>query len=60
MSKTVVSLKTVRKQKARSAKRAVGDANALKHGLSKSQKADMKIETQKLNRKLDRHLREIE
>lgn len=58
MSKIVVSLKTARKQKARVAKRKAGDANAIKHGLSKAEKVEMQNEGNKLHRHLDSHFRE--
>lgn len=54
MSK-VVNLSTFRKQKARAEKRAAGDANAAKHGLSKAQKALAKARLEKSEKDLDGH-----
>ncbi|WP_425100610.1 DUF4169 family protein [Tropicibacter sp. S64] len=57
MSK-VVNLNTVRKQKSRDAKRREGDANAAKHGLTKSQKTLAKALVDKAKRNLDGHEKE--
>jgi len=51
----VVSLKTVRKQKARAEKRQRGDQNAARHGVSKAQKSLDHAREDKARRDLDGH-----
>ncbi|MFW2587055.1 DUF4169 family protein [Sagittula sp. SSi028] len=54
MSK-IVNLRQIRKDKARSEKRALGDANAAKHGVSKVQKLAARQTKDKADRHLDGH-----
>ena len=53
MSDTPVNLNKVRKAKARAARRARADANAVTYGISKSDRAKGKAETSRMTRKLD-------
>ncbi|WP_238365407.1 DUF4169 family protein [Mesobacterium pallidum] len=57
MSK-VINLNQVRKQKARDAKRAQGDANAAAFGRTKGEKQRQKQETDSQERHLDGHRRD--
>lgn len=57
MSK-VVNLNRVRKDKARAGKKAQADANAVKFGRSKAEKADTQARADKARRDLDGHRRE--
>lgn len=54
MSK-VVNLNQFKKSRARDEKRRAGDANAAKHGLSKTQKELAKARAEKAKRDLDGH-----
>ena len=54
----VVNLRTARKQAARKAARAQGDANAAKFGRSKAEKTLTGARAEKAARDLDGHLRE--
>ena len=54
MSK-IVNLNRARKERARTEKRAQGDANAARHGQSKAQKAKARAEADKARRDLDGH-----
>lgn len=53
-----VNLNQVRKQKARAAKRARADENAVKHGRSKAEKQLERARAQKSARDTDAHKRE--
>ena len=57
MSKPV-NLNRFKKQKARDDKRRAGDANAARHGLSKTQKDLAKARREKAGRDLDGHEKE--
>ncbi len=50
-----VNLNRFRKDKARAEKKARADANAVKHGRSKSEKAVAKLEQERQKRDLDGH-----
>ncbi len=50
-----VNLNRFRKEKARAEKKARADANAVKHGRSKSEKAIAKLEQERQKRDLDGH-----
>ncbi len=52
---TPINLNRVRKDKARKAKRAEADANAVKHGRTKAQKTADMSESQRAREKLDGH-----
>ena len=56
MSK-VVNLRDARKTREREAKRAQGDANAAKFGLTKAERQRQKAEAEKARRDLDGHER---
>ncbi|MCB1389081.1 MAG: DUF4169 family protein [Rhodobacteraceae bacterium] len=58
MTAPVINLRTRRKQAARDAARAEGDANAAKSGLSKSQKSLAQKRAEKARRDLDAHKRD--
>ncbi|MDH2325455.1 DUF4169 family protein [Cereibacter sp. SYSU M97828] len=53
----VVNLREVRKSRERDAKRAQGDANAAKFGLTKAERLRQKAEAEKARRDLDGHER---
>ncbi|SMX44634.1 DUF4169 family protein [Maliponia aquimaris] len=53
-----VNLNRFRKQKARADKRREGDANAVKHGLSKAEKDLGRARADKARRDLDGHEKE--
>ena len=53
-----INLNRVRKDKARAAKRAQGDANAAKFGRTKSERARDAAEQAQAERKLDGHRRD--
>ncbi len=50
-----VNLNRFRKEKARAEKKARADANAVKHGRTKSEKAVAKLEQERQKRDLDGH-----
>ncbi len=56
----VVNLRTVKKQAARKAARSLADANAAKHGRTKSERDLEKARATKATRELDAHKRETE
>ena len=58
MSATPVNLNRFRKARARAEKRAQGDANAVKFGRTKGEKAAVKAETARAARDLDGKKRE--
>jgi len=58
MTGAPVNLGRARKQRARAEKRADADANALKHGRTKTAKARDAAETEKARTHLDGHKRE--
>ncbi|TCP42836.1 DUF4169 family protein [Rhodovulum marinum] len=60
MAKGVVNLRAARKAKARADKRAEGDANAVKFGRTKTQKAREAAEAARARSVLDAHKREDE
>jgi ribosomal protein L25 (general stress protein Ctc) len=53
----VVNLRTAKKQAARKAARAAGDANAAKFGRTKEERSVEKARAEKAARELDGHLR---
>ena len=53
----VVNLRTAKKQAARKAARAQADANAARHGQSKTDRLRQKAEAEKATRHLDAHRR---
>jgi hypothetical protein len=55
MNDTPVNLNRVRKAKARAAKKARADENAVKHGRSKTRKAQEASELAKTRHDLDQH-----
>ena len=57
---TIVNLRTERKRAERAAARREADANAAKHGLSKSERRRLKAERDKAAAHLDGHQRELE
>lgn len=56
----VVNLRTAKKQAARKAARSIADANAAKHGQSKSERMLERARAEKTARELDGHKRETE
>lgn len=58
MTGKVVNLNRARKSRARDAARKTADANALKFGRSKGEKARDRAEAEKSDRNLDGHKRE--
>lgn len=56
----VVNLRTVKKQVARKAARATGDANAAKHGRTKTERELEKARAERAARALDAHKRDTE
>jgi hypothetical protein len=57
MSK-IVNLNQIRKQKTRADKRRQGDANAVRHGLSKAEKELVRARKDKADRDLSGHEKE--
>ncbi|MCT8160346.1 DUF4169 family protein [Pseudoruegeria sp. SHC-113] len=55
MGDTPINLNRARKARARDEKRKAADANALRHGLTKAQKAALKAENARKARLLDQH-----
>ncbi|SLN21062.1 hypothetical protein PSA7680_00787 [Pseudoruegeria aquimaris] len=51
----IINLNRARKARARDEKRKAADANALRHGLTKAQKAALKAEKQRAETALDQH-----
>ncbi len=54
----ILSLSKARKTRARAEKEATAEANRLKHGRSKAEKAKDAAEKSVVSRKIDGHLRE--
>ncbi|WP_128253521.1 DUF4169 family protein [Falsirhodobacter deserti] len=54
----IVNLRAVRKTRERDAKRAQGDANAAKFGLTKAERHRQQAEAEKARRTLDGHERD--
>lgn len=54
----VVSLRRTRKDQARQKKRAIGDANAAKHGLTKAERARQTLDATRAKATLDGAKRE--
>lgn len=58
MTEKPINLSRARKNKARAEKRARGDANAAKHGRTKSERAHQQARAEKAARDLDGHRRD--
>lgn len=58
MTGKVVNLRSVRKDKARAAKRRAGDQNAARHGRSKAQRTEENDAADRAARHLDGHKRD--